>query len=193
MELGPDRDGKAWGFGCWILGALLGAVCAASAAAAEAEAPARDLLSSILAKDGRCRHWSAHDAFVALLSGCMFRSVDEWLTQANNVCCLRWWTHGWAPARRHVSSRDSAEPKPPVNPIISFTSSHPQPPTTLLRIPPQPRPRISTEADNRHRLPPLSSHAHYRVERPLSCRGRPARTTPSASLRALLSPTAARP
>jgi len=56
MALGPDRDGRAWGFGCWILGALLGAggfdasgraVGAAPGEAAAAEAPARGLLSSI--------------------------------------------------------------------------------------------------------------------------------------------------
>ncbi|RYO29262.1 hypothetical protein AA0111_g6398 [Alternaria arborescens] len=47
-----------------------------------------------------------------------------------------------------VSSPDSAEPKPPVNPIISFTSSHLQPPPTHLRIPPPPRSRTSAAPES---------------------------------------------
>lgn len=65
MELGPDRDGSAWGFGCWTLGALLGAGgfdaseragCAAFAGTAEAEPPGRGLLPSMVIKDERCTH-----------------------------------------------------------------------------------------------------------------------------------------
>jgi hypothetical protein len=62
MELGPDRDGKACGFGCWTLGALLVAdgfdasEREFGAGTVEAEPPARSLLSSMLATDRRRRH-----------------------------------------------------------------------------------------------------------------------------------------
>ena len=70
MELGPEREGKACGVGCWILGAfvvvvvvVVVVVCAIDVLAARAdwaETGARGPASSIMASSEQCRHRAAY-------------------------------------------------------------------------------------------------------------------------------------
>jgi hypothetical protein len=65
MELGPEREGKACGVGCWILGAfvvVVVVVCAVGVLAARAdwaETGARGPASSIVTSGEQCRHRAA--------------------------------------------------------------------------------------------------------------------------------------